>query len=29
MSETHNFLRYVLTGKPAEDAAIGPRVRLQ
>ena len=29
MSDTHNFLRYVLTGKPAEDEAIGPRVRLQ
>ncbi len=29
MSDTHNFLRYVLTGKPNEDAAIGPRVRLQ
>ncbi|MFN7164383.1 MAG: hypothetical protein ACK4P2_06140 [Hyphomonas sp.] len=29
MSDTHNFLRYVLTGKPGEDAAIGPRVRLQ
>lgn len=29
MSDTHNFLRYVLTGKPLEDAAIGPRVRLQ
>lgn len=29
MSDTHNFLRYVLTDKPNEDAAIGPRVRLQ
>ncbi len=29
MSNQHNFLRYVLTGKPLEDAAIGPRVRLQ
>ena len=29
MSDTHNFLRYVLMGKPAEDEAIGPRVRLQ
>lgn len=29
MSETHNFFRYVLTDKPNEDAAIGPRVRLQ
>ncbi len=29
MSYKHNFLRYVLTGKPNEDAAIGPRVRLQ
>lgn len=29
MSKTHNFLRYVLTGKPAEEGAIGPRVRLQ
>jgi len=29
MSNTHNFLRYVLSGKPNEDAAIGPRVRLQ
>ncbi len=29
MSDTHNFLRYVLAGKPNEDAAIGPRVRLQ
>lgn len=29
MSDTHNFLRYVLTDKPGEDTAIGPRVRLQ
>ncbi len=29
MSETHSFLRYVLTGKPNEHAGIGPRVRLQ
>src|SRR3990167_2757718 len=29
MNDSHNFLRYVLTDKPNEDAAIGPRVRLQ
>ncbi|MFN7180300.1 hypothetical protein [Hyphomonas sp.] len=29
MSEQLNFLRYVLTGKPNKEAAIGPRVRLQ
>jgi signal transduction histidine kinase len=29
MSDTHDFLRYVLTDKPNEDATIGPRVRLQ
>jgi hypothetical protein len=29
MRDTHEFLRYVLTGKPNEDAALGPRVRLQ
>jgi len=29
MTDTHNFLRYVLMAKPAEDEAIGPRVRLQ
>lgn len=29
MSDTHDFLRYVLTGKPNEDAALGPRVRMQ
>jgi hypothetical protein len=29
MSEPHNFLRYILTGKPDADPAIGPRVRLQ
>lgn len=29
MSEQLNFLRYVLTGKPHKEAAIGPRVRLQ
>lgn len=28
MSDTHNFLRYVLTDKPGEDEVIGPRVRL-
>ncbi|MEQ9506977.1 MAG: hypothetical protein RLO80_11970 [Hyphomonas sp.] len=29
MNDTHDFLRYVLTDKPNEDAAIGPRIRLQ
>ncbi len=29
MNDTHDFLRYVLTGKPNEHAAIGPRIRLQ
>ena len=29
MNDEHDFLRYVLTGKPNEDAAIGPRIRLQ
>ncbi len=29
MSAAQNFLRYVLTGKPDEDPAIRPRVRLQ
>ncbi len=29
MSDTHNFLAYVLTDKPGANSAIGPRVRLQ